>query len=354
MMRLLRAAVVAGVLVALNVLLPRLVNPYVLQIVVLCGINVILAVSLNLVNGFTGQFSIGHAGFMAVGGYASAMFSMHAGQRWVAAWTSLGVPPFAAEGAALLVALVAGGLLAAFTGWLVGLPSLRLRGDYLAIVTLGFGEIIRVVITNVDAVGAARGLPGIPGWANVFWVGLWAVLVVVVSRRLARSTHGRALFAIRDDEVAAEALGVDTTAYKVLAFVMGAFFAGVAGGLFAHYLSYLNPNTFTFIKSIEIIAMVVLGGMGSVSGSVLAAVILTLLPEVLRPASHAITDLVNLALRALPGAAGRARLPLFDYRMVIYSLMLIVLMITRPQGLLGQRELGLPAFLRGRRAPGRT
>jgi branched-chain amino acid transport system permease protein len=206
----------------------------------------------------------------------------------------------------------------------VGLPSLRLRGDYLAIVTLGFGEIIRVLILNIDVVGGARGLPGIPAWANVFWVGLGVAAVIVLARNLANSTHGRALFAIRDDEVAAEALGVDTTSYKVLAFVLGAFFAGVAGGLFAHFLSYLNPNSFTFIKSIEVIAMVVLGGMGSISGSVLAAIILTLLPEVLRPVQR--------------------------YRMVVYSLMLITLMITRPQGLLGTRELSLPAWLRRPRA----
>jgi branched-chain amino acid transport system permease protein len=321
--RLMHAVAVLLALAALDAVLPRLVNPYVLQVLMLCGINAILAVSLNLVNGFTGQFSIGHAGFMAVGAYGSAMVSLHAGQRWVAALVALGVPAVAAQGGALLVALLAGGVLAAAAGWLVGLPSLRLRGDYLAIVTLGFGEIIRVVITNLDVVGAARGLPGIPGWAGVFWVGLGVVLVVTVSRRLAVSTHGRALFAIRDDEVAAEALGVDTTAYKVMAFVMGAFFAGVAGGLFAHYLCYLNPNSFTFIRSIEIVAMVVLGGLGSVSGAVLAAVILTLLPEVLRPVK--------------------------EYRMVLYALLLIVLMITRPQGLLGQRELRWPWR---RRAPG--
>jgi branched-chain amino acid transport system permease protein len=172
-------------------------------------------------------------------------------------------------------------------------------------------------------VGGARGLPGIPQWASFFWVGLSVVAVVIVSRHLATSTHGRALFAIRDDEVAAEALGVDTTSYKVMAFVLGAFFAGVAGGLFAHFLSYLNPNSFTFLKSIEVIAMVVLGGMGSISGAVLAAIVLTLMPEVLRPVK--------------------------DYRMVIYSLMLIVLMITRPQGLLGSRELSLAIFRRPRR-----
>ena len=312
------------VLIAFHLLLSRTLSPYLLQIVVLCGINVILAVSLNLINGFTGQFSIGHAGFMALGAYASAMFSLHVGRVWVAALEGAGLPAAVAAAPALLMALLLGGLLAALAGYLVGLPSLRLRGDYLAIVTLGFGEIIRVLILNIDVVGGPRGLPGIPGWANVFWVGFGVLAVILLARHLAHSTHGRALFAIRDDEVAAEALGVDTTRYKVLAFVIGAFFAGVAGGLFAHFLSYLNPNSFTFIKSIEVIAMVVLGGMGSISGSVLAAILLTLLPEVLRPVK--------------------------EYRMVLYSLMLIVLMITRPQGLLGTRELSLRGLL-GRRRP---
>jgi len=326
MRQLVWAVVGLGTLAAVNTVLPRLINPYVAQVVILCGINVILAVSLNLVNGFTGQFSIGHAGFMALGAYGSAMFSMHVGTRWVATLAALGLTVQVAEGLALLVALALGGLLAALAGYLVGLPSLRLRGDYLAIVTLGFGEIIRVLILNVDAVGAARGLPGIPAWVDFFWVGVGVAAVILLARHLAASTHGRALFAIRDDEVAAEALGVDTTSYKVLAFVLGAFFAGIAGGLFAHYLSYLNPNSFTFIKSIEVIAMVVLGGMGSISGSVLAAIILTLLPEVLRPVK--------------------------DYRMVIYSLMLIVLMITRPGGLLGSREVSL-AWLLKRLRPAR-
>jgi len=312
------------VLVGLHLALTGTLGPYFLQIVVLCGINVILAVSLNLVNGFTGQFSIGHAGFMALGAYASAMFSLHVGRGWVATLQGAGLPAALAAAPALLMALLLGGLLAALAGYLVGLPSLRLRGDYLAIVTLGFGEIIRVLILNIDAVGGPRGLPGIPAWANVFWVGLGVLAVILLSRHLADSTHGRALFAIRDDEVAAEALGVDTTRYKVLAFVIGAFFAGIAGGLFAHFLSYLNPNSFTFIRSIEVIAMVVLGGMGSISGSVLAAILLTLLPEVLRPVK--------------------------EYRMVIYSLMLIVLMITRPQGLLGTREISL-RWLRARFKP---
>jgi branched-chain amino acid transport system permease protein len=325
MKRLVWFAGTIALLAVLSTVMPRLVNPYVFQMIVLCGVNIMLAVSLNLINGFTGQFSIGHAGFMALGAYGSAMFSLHVGQKWAAAAAAAGVPPVAAEGGALLVALALGGLLSALAGYLVGLPTLRLRGDYLAIATLGFGEIIRVVITNVDAVGASRGLPGIPQWVNLFWVGVGVVAVIMLSIHVAHSTHGRALFAIRDDEVAAEALGVDTTGYKVMAFVIGAFFAGVAGGLFAHYLSYLNPNSFTFIKSVEVVVMVVLGGMGSITGAVLAAILLTLLPEVLRPVK--------------------------DYRMVIYSLMLIVLMITRPQGLFGDRELDFGRlFRRGRAA----
>ncbi len=307
-----------------DMILPRLVNAYIMQIAVLCGINVILAVSLNLINGFTGQFSIGHAGFMAVGAYGAAMFTLGVGQAWVLGLVAVGVPPAIAQGIALSVALTIGGLVAAVAGYLVGLPSLRLRGDYLAIVTLGFGEIIRVLILNIEAVGGARGLFGIPVWVSMFWVLVGATGVVLLSRHLAHSTHGRALFAIRDDEVAAEALGVDTTRYKVLAFVMGSFFAGIAGGLFAHFLGYLNPSSFSFLKSIEVIAMVVLGGMGSISGAVIAAILLTVLPEVLRPVK--------------------------DYRMVLYALMLIVLMITRPQGLMGSRELSWPRFLKRRAA----
>jgi len=251
---------------------------------------------------------------MAVGAYPSAVFSLHVGRPWVAGLEAAGVPAPLAQGAALLAALLLGGALAAVAGYLVGLPSLRLRGDYLAIVTLGFGEIIRVVIQNLDITGRALGLSGIPGWVNFFWVFLVVVAVIVLSLNLANSTHGRALFAIRDDEVAAEALGVNTTAYKVFAFVIGAFFAGVAGGLSVHLLSVASPDSFTFLRSIEVIAMVVLGGLGSVSGAALAAVVLTVQ----------------------------------QYRMVIYSLMLIVLMVTRPQGLLGSRELRLP----WRRHPG--
>jgi len=300
---------------ALSAALPRVMNPYYFQILILCGINVILAVSLNLVNGFTGQFSIGHAGFMAIGAYTSAVLSMKVFPGTLSAMEAAHVPAVLAQGAVLLVATLGGGALAAVAGWAVGLPSLRLRGDYLAIVTLGFGEIIRVIILNVDSIGGARGLSGVPTYTNFFWVAVWILVVVGVSYNLLGSTHGRAMLAIREDEIAAEALGVPTTRYKVTAFVVSAFFAGVAGALYAHFLSYLNPSTFTFIKSIEIITMIVLGGIGSVSGAILAAIVLTVLPEALRPVR--------------------------DFRMVIYSLLLIVLMITRPTGLLGTRELKL-------------
>jgi branched-chain amino acid transport system permease protein len=284
-------------------------NPYVYRILVLTGINVILAMSLNLVNGVTGQFSIGHAGFMAVGAYVSAAFTVYAAPRLFGVATDAG--PLAAAGP-FIVALLLGGLAAGVAGILVGLPSMRLRGDYLAIVTLGFGEIIRVAILNIDAVGGARGFAGIPQRTDLGWVTAVAVLTFVVLRNLVRSYHGRALLAIREDEIAAEALGVPTTRYKVSAFVVAAFFAGVAGGLFSHY-TYLHTNSFTFMKSIEVIVMVVLGGMGSLTGSILGAGILTALPEMLRFASAE--------------------------RLIIYSLLLIVLMIARPQGILGQKEL---------------
>ncbi len=289
----------------------RVLNPYHYRILVLCSINVILALSLNLVNGITGQFSIGHAGFMAVGAYASAAYTVYAVPLMFG-------PQYASNGwlttAAFLVAILVGGLVSAVAGFLVGLPSMRLRGDYLAIVTLGFGEIIRVAILNIDAVGGARGFAGVPIRTNLAWVLGGAWLTYTVIRNLMRSYHGRALLAIREDEIAAEALGVPTTRYKVTAFVIGAFFAGVAGALFAHY-TYLHTNSFTFMKSIEVVIMVVLGGMGSLTGSILGATLLTTLPELLRFAS--------------------------SERLIIYSLLLIVLMIARPQGILGRRELSL-------------
>jgi branched-chain amino acid transport system permease protein len=297
-------------------------SPYVLQVICLAGINIILAVSLNLINGFTGQFSIGHAGFMAIGAYSSAFVTVTFGDRLRSILSFL--PRAGQDGAILLAALAVGALLAAIAGFFVGVPSLRLRGDYLAIVTLGFGEIIRVFILNIDAVGGARGYSGIPKLANFFWIYLFAALTIVVVQRIVHSSFGRTLIAIREDEIAAEAMGVDTTRSKVISFVVSSAMAGIGGGLFGHYLMYLHTNSFTFIKSIEIIIMIVIGGLGSITGSVLGAVLYIALTEGLREFSR--------------------------YRMVVFSFLLIVIMIVRPQGILGHREF-VSFLTRRRRTP---
>jgi branched-chain amino acid transport system permease protein len=324
---LLLAAATVGGLLALNALFAGTLvpgvamPPYLLQVLCLAGINITLAVSLNLINGFTGQFSIGHAGFMAIGAYASAYVTVTYGDRLRAAVA--GLPSFARESLVLLLALSVGAVLAAIAGFFVGVPSLRLRGDYLAIVTLGFGEIIRVFILNIDAVGGARGYSGIPKLANFFWIYFFAAATILVVYRIVHSSFGRTLVAIREDEIAAEAMGVHTTRAKVISFVVSSAMAGVAGGLFAHYLMYIHTNSFTFLKSIEIIIMIVIGGLGSISGSVLGAVLYISLTEGLREFAQ--------------------------YRMVLFSFLLIVIMIVRPQGILGHREF--VTFLTRRKEP---
>lgn len=308
--------VLAGVLAACLVatLFSNWINGYWLNNLYDIGISIIMAVSLNLINGYTGQFSLGHAGFMAVGGYTAAMITNQFGD----------LSFFAANGIFAL-ALFAGGLAAAAAGLLVGIPSLRLRGDYLAIVTLGFGEIIRVLLQNMDAVGGARGLSVMHGWTNLFWTfGLAAVTVYVIAS-LVNSTYGRGFVAVHDDEISAEAAGINSTKYKVTAFVVGAFFAGIAGGLYGHSKQFLTPGGFGFMQSITFVVMVILGGMGNTIGVILAAILLTLLPEGLR---------LLAGVEHLPGiAAERPFSRVGDMRMIIYSLLLILLMLTRPQGL---------------------
>lgn len=276
-----------------NFLTPHL-NPYYLGVVIDVGIAIILATSLNLINGHTGQFSLGHAGFMAVGGFFSAWISLSIGETANAIWY-------------FPLSLIAGGLLAAFVGLLVGVPSLRLRGDYLAIVTLGFGEIIRVVAQNTQAIGAASGLKGIPKLTNLGWTFAFAAITVYAIAALVNSTYGRAFIAVHDDEIAAESNGVDTTRTKVTAFVTGAFFAGIAGGLYAHHKQFLSPTGFDWVKSIDIVVMVILGGMGRTAGVIAAAILLTLMPEFLRDFA--------------------------EYRMILYALLIILLMLLRPGGL---------------------
>ncbi len=206
-----------------------------------------------------------------------------------------------------------GRLLAGIAGLAVGIPSLRLRGDYLAIVTLGFGEIIRVLILNIDAIGGSRGFTGIPQLSNFFWVYLFVLITVVVVHNLVYSSYGRAFISIRDDEIAAEAMGVDTTRFKVTSFVISSMFAGIAGALFGHFTMYLHPNTFTFIKSFELIIMIVIGGLGSIEGAILGAILITVILEVFREFG--------------------------PYRLVIFSITLILIMMYRPQGILGSMAL---------------
>jgi branched-chain amino acid transport system permease protein len=297
------------------------IDPYFLDVLTGIGINVILAVSLNLVNGYTGQFSLGHAGFMAVGAYFSSIVTMGIAFPLVEhGWLRPVLNPLLRlentliahahnlpEIPQFLLALLVGGGFAALTGYLVGKPSLRLKGDYLALVTLGFGEIIRVIFQNVSSLGGALGLNGIPPYTTIFWVLAFVAVTVFVVTCLVKSTYGRGFIATRDDEIAAEAVGLNTTRYKIVAFVIGAFFAGIAGGLYGHFKTTITPTGFDFTKSIEIVVMVILGGMGNTLGVILAAILLTLLPEVLRPIAQ--------------------------YRMVLYSFLLIVLMLARPQGL---------------------
>ncbi len=296
------------------------------------GIAIILAVSLNIVNGFTGQFSIGHAGFMAVGGYIAAAVTYYGSLMiWHDAARR---PEFLGGGEWLLCAgCLAGALVAAGLGYVVGLPSLRLRGDYLAIVTLGFGEITRVLLQQTKPqlysyedlqaatwddlfpppFGGALGFSDLPKYASLFWVYTFVVITILFAYRLKVSASGRAFLSIREDEIAARAMGVDITKYKVRAFVLAAFFAGIAGGLYAHSGVIMAPREAGFMRSFEIVIMVVLGGMGSVSGTALAAIMLTILPEVLRD--------------------------LQEYRLIVYALLLIVMMIVRPQGLFGVHEI---------------
>ena len=303
------------------------------QLIVLqCGIAILLAVSLNIVNGFTGQFAIGHAGFMSVGAYtgASVTYFLQQGHYQVNAGT-------------MLLGMILGGLLAAVFGWMVGVPSLRLRGDYLAIVTLGFGEIIRILLNNSADISEhlryLGGSTGFYGESNTYQIPhlttfalLFATVIVVVllTRNLKLSSHGLAFMSIREDEIAADAMGVNTTQIKVSAFVLSAFFAGVGGALFAHLLP-IQPATFNFILSMNYVVMIVLGGTGSITGAVLAAVALTALPLYLQSKQEQFhfTD---------------------EYRQVIYALVLVLMMLLRPGGVFGMGEISFARW-RKRREP---
>lgn len=410
--RILGALVIVAVLIALNMAMSNEglfgfgLPYYYSHLLRLAGINIILAVSLNLITGFTGQFSIGHAGFMAIGAYSSVYLTVYYTQGLEDKLAGA-IGAGAAAALVFLLVVLAGALAAAIAGLIVGIPSLRLRGDYLAIVTLGFAEIIRIMLVNIKQVGGPTGFSGalppfegratIPPYANFLWIGAFAVLTIVVVYNIVRSNVGRTLISIREDELAAQAMGINATRYKVLAFVISSAFAGIAGALFGHYNQFLSTQDFQFIRSFEVIIMIVLGGMGSITGSLLGAVVITVLPELLRTYPYDIVFLlVLIPLTALLlRAIGRRRLPSFlregagyygfvlalyivlfviarlvlinlldvdyrlqsvigdisKYRLVIYSALLIGMMLTRPQGLLGGREFGLSWLKRAQKRP---
>ncbi|TDL60951.1 branched-chain amino acid ABC transporter permease [Neobacillus sp. YX16] len=285
------AAVIYGIGQAL--IQTGILNAFYSNMLTLMIINIILAVSLHLVIGITGQFSIGHAGFLAVGAYVSAIITMKFELPFV-------------------LAIIIGGIVAALAGLLVGIPTLRLRGDYLAIATLGFGEIIRIVFLNIEYVGGAAGMmvSNMTTWTSAF---VCLVITILVISNFTNSRHGRACIAIRENEIAADAMGINTTFYKVAAFAIGSFFAGIAGGLFSHNFYIIQPTNFGFLKSFDILIFVVLGGLGSLSGSVISAILLTV---------------ISTYLQQYP-----------ETRMIIYSVVLVVVMLYRPQGLMGTREI---------------
>lgn len=271
-------------------------DSYIVLNIVIIGINIILAVSLNLVTGFTGEFTLGHAAFMAIGAYTSAVA------------TAKFDLPFG-------VAILLGAVLAALAGIVIGIPTLRLKGDYLAIATLGFGEIVRILLLNNEYLGGASGFNDIPQKTNWTWLYFMTFITILLINNFINSKSGRACISIREDEIAAESMGINVTFYKVLAFGVGAFFAGIAGALYSGYFYFIRPDAFGFMKSIDILVIVVFGGMGSVLGSIAGAIALSL---------------ISLLLQDIP-----------ELRMVIYSLILFVIMLYRPQGLLGNTKLKL-------------
>lgn len=293
----------------LSILVPRfgLVNEYIQLVIIYIGINIILTVSLNLINGYMGEFSVGHAGFMAVGAYVSALLTTK-------------IIPDNLGALVFPLVVLAGGVGAGLVGLLVSVPSFKTRGDYLAIVTLAFNMIVKSVIENIEAIGGPRGIPGIDKLTTLPWTFFWTVLAILVIRNFVYSNFGRGVQSIREDEIASDLMGVNTNKVKLLAFVLSSFFAGVAGALFAHILQFISPKVFDIIKSTDVLIMVYLGGIGSITGSILGATVYTVLLEILRPFGM--------------------------WRMVLMPLMLVLLMIFRPRGIMGMREFRwlIPGF----------
>ncbi|TET82243.1 MAG: branched-chain amino acid ABC transporter permease, partial [Desulfobacteraceae bacterium] len=296
-------------------------NDYILSIVCFAGINIILAVSLNLTNGFTGLFSLGHPAFMAVGGYVAAILTFPVTRK---AMLLPALPSWlAAQQWSLLPALILGGLSATLAAFLVGFPVLRLKGHYLAVATLGFLIILQVLITNMESyTRGPLGLNGLPMMTNLWWVYLWVVITIYVCWKVKHSSLGRSMLAIRENEMAAECLGVSLAGTRIMAFALGAFFAGVAGGLWAHLVTAITPTSFSVVMAFNLVVMVVVGGSGSITGATFAAVMLSLVSEVLRPLEETMEA--------------------YGISEIIIAIGLLLILIFRPQGIFGSQE---PGFL---------
>jgi branched-chain amino acid transport system permease protein len=305
----------------------KVFSSFSLRIFNLCGIYIILALSLNLINGFTGLFSLGHAGFMAIGAYVSALLTMSPAQKEMNFFLTPIIPILAKVELPFIPALIIAGLAAALAGFLIGTPVLRLRDDYLAIATLGFSEIIRVVITNVQSVtNGALGLKGLPKYASSYMIWAVAVLSMVFMAALINSAFGRACKAVRDNEIAAQSMGIHVARIKILSFTLSSFIAGIGGALLGHLMNTIDPKMFTFSLTYNIVLIVVLGGNGSISGSAIAAIGVTVAMEALRFLDGPL-NLIVVQTQGLPGL-----------RMVVFSMLLLVVVIYRQQGLMGKKE----------------
>ena len=300
---------------------------YKIQVLNLIAVNAILAVSLNLIYGFTGMFSLAHAGFMAIGAYVTAILILPAAQKEMMYILEPMIWPFSVMHAPFFLAVIAGGLVAALVGLLMALPCLKLGGDYLGIATLGFGEIIRVLFTNMTSItNGALGLKGIPAYANLGWNYFWCVLTVYVIVKLLSSNFGNTLRAVRDDEVAAKAMGINTFRAKTISFVVGAFCAGIGGALMGSLITTIDPKMFNFQLTFNILMFVVVGGLGSITGSLIGTVVITVLLEWLRFVEDSIT-IFSWEFAGMPGM-----------RMLIFSLLLLFIILYRREGIIGGYE----------------
>lgn len=310
-------------------------DSYVIRILNLCAIYIILGVSLNLINGFTGQFSLGHAGFMAIGAYSSALLYMSPELKEVNFFITPLIWPLSVIQIPFVFSLIIAGLVSAGVGFLVGVPCLRLKGDYLAIVTFGFSEIIRVIFNNLQNVtNGPIGLKGLPIYTNLWWSFGIAILTVLVVKNLINSSYGRALKSIRENETAAEAVGVNLFFHKSLAFAIGAFFAGLGGALLGSFIMTIDPNIFSFLLTFQLIVIVVVGGLGSITGTVISAIIITVLMEVLRSV-EAPMNIFGLHLPGIPGM-----------RMLVFAILLMAVILFFKKGLMGKKEWSWDGLLK--------